>query len=194
MKYARNTLSHALPLLALAAALGAGAARADEYGDVSQLLRSGKLTQALARADQYLAAKPRDPQMRFIRGVIQTEAGQLAEAAVSFTQLTQDYPELPEPYNNLAVLYAGQNQFDQARAALEMAIRNHPGYATAHENLGDVYARLASQSYSKALELDARNASVPPKLALIRTLFAPATKAQKPVSAPAPAARANGAQ
>ena len=179
MKYARNTLSHTLPLLVLAAALGAGAARADEYGDVSQLLRSGKLTQALARADQYLAAKPRDPQMRFIRGVIQTEAGQLAEAAATFTQLTQDYPELPEPYNNLAVLYAGQNQFDQARAALEMAIRNHPGYATAHENLGDVYARLASQSYSRALELDARNASVPPKLALIRTLFTPAPKAKK---------------
>ena len=53
-----------------------------------------------------------------------------------------------------------------------MAIRTNPGYATAHENLGDVYAQLASQSYSRALQFDARNTAVPLKLALIRELFA----------------------
>jgi tetratricopeptide (TPR) repeat protein len=46
-----------------------------------------------------------------------------------FSKLTEDYPELPEPYNNLAVLYAQQKQYDKARTALEMAIRIHPGYA-----------------------------------------------------------------
>ena len=100
-------------------------------------------TEALAKADAYIAGKPRDPQMRFLRGVILTEQGKQAEAIAAFTQLTQDFPELPEPYNNLAVLYAAQSQFDKARAALEMAIKLNPDYATAHENLGDVYARLA---------------------------------------------------
>jgi len=171
--------------LALAVALSATAAHADDYADVNALVRSGQLPQALAKADQYLAAKPRDPQMRFIKGVIQTEAGKPADAIATFTKITQDYPELPEPYNNLAVLYAGQNQYDKARAALEMAIRTNPSYATAHENLGDVYAKLASQAYSKALQLDGGNSAVPPKLALIRTLFSAETKNQKPTAAPA---------
>lgn len=159
----------------------ASTAHADDYADVNILVRAGKLTEALTKADQFLAAKPRDPQMRFIKGVIQTEAGKPADAIATFTQITQDYPELPEPYNNLAVLFAGQSQFDKARAALEMAIRTNPSYATAHENLGDVYAKLASQAYSKALQLDGGNTGVQPKLALIRTLFAPDAKGQKPL-------------
>lgn len=175
-----------LGIACLFALFAATAAHADEYDDVNALLRSGKLAEALSKADQYLAAKPRGPQMRFIKGVIQTEAGKVADAIATFTQITQDYPELPEPYNNLAVLYAGQSQFDKARAALEMAIRTNPSYATAHENLGDVYAKLASQAYSKALQLDGGNAGVQPKLALIRTLFAPDAKGQRP-SASTPA-------
>jgi len=175
-------LSAVLRWLALAAALSLTAAHADDYTDVNDLVRSGKLAEAMAKADQYLAGKPRDPQMRFIKGVIQTEAGKPSDAINTFTKITQDYPELPEPYNNLAVLYAGQNQFDKARAALEMAIRTNPSYATAHENLGDVYAKLASQAYSKALQLDGGNAGVQPKLALIRTLFSAESKAQKPAS------------
>ena len=175
-------------IVVLAVTFSAPAVYADDYADVNVLVRSGKLAEALARADQYLVGKPRDPQMRFIKGVIQTEAAKPAEAITTFTQITQDYPELPEPYNNLAVLYAGQGQFDKARAALEMAIRTNPSYATAHENLGDVYAKLASQAYSKALQLDGANTGVQPKLALIRTLFAPDAKGQKPVTAPQAAA------
>jgi ketosteroid isomerase-like protein len=192
MTHGSQALPKTLRLLTLAAALLATSAWADDYGDVNQLLRSGKHAEALTKADQYLTGKPRDPQMRFLKGVIQTEAGRPADAISTFTKLTEDYPELPEPYNNLAVLYAGQSQFDKARAALEMAIRTNPSYATAHENLGDVYAKLASQAYSKALQLDAGNTGVPPKLALIRELFAPTGKSPQvaagaPAVAPAPA-------
>ena len=172
--------------MALAAAMVAGTAHADDYADVSQLVRAGKLTDALNKADLYLAGKPRDPQMRFLKGVIQRDSGKTTDAIATFTRLTEDFPELPEPYNNLAVLYAGQSQFDKARTALEMAIRTNPSYATAHENLGDVYAKLASQAYNKALQLDASNTAVAPKLALIRELFNPAAaKGQRPTAAPA---------
>ncbi|MFN5349591.1 MAG: tetratricopeptide repeat protein [Polaromonas sp.] len=176
----RVRIATAFQTVCVAALLAITSAHADEYDDVNALVRSGKLADALVKADQYLAGKPRGPQMRFIKGVIQTEAGKPADAIATFTQITQDYPELPEPYNNLAVLYASQSQFDKARAALEMAIRTNPSYATAHENLGDVYAKLASQAYSKALQLDGGNAGVQPKLALIRTLFAPDAKGQRP--------------
>lgn len=163
-----------------------GAALAD-YAEVNRLMRAGQLAEATAKADQFLAAKPKDPQMRFLKGVILTEQSKPQEAITAFTKLIEDYPELPEPYNNLAVLYAGQSQFDKARAALEMAIRTNPSYATAHENLGDVYAKLASQAYSKALQLDGTNTGVQPKLSLIRDLFAPGAKGQRPTSASAAA-------
>ena len=188
MKHGSAKSIHLIRLIALVATLHLSLAHADDYSDVNQLVRAGKLSEAMTRADHYLAAKPRDPQMRFIKGVIQRESGKTSDAIATFTKLTEDYPELPEPYNNLAVLYASQSQYDKARAALEMAIRTNPSYSTAHENLGDVYAKLASQAYNKALQLDSGNTAVQPKLSLIRELFDPSAKGQRPVvPAPAPA-------
>ena len=192
MKQVRRTLPRLLRLLALTALVGTGAAQAqaNDYAEITQLLKAGKAAEALTKADQRLSATPRDPQLRFLKGVAQADSGKPADAVATFTKLTEDYPELPEPYNNLAVLYANQNQLDKARTALEMAIRTNPSYATAHENLGDIYAKLASQAYNKALQLDAANAtSLKPKLALIRELFsADAAKGAKPAAAaPAPA-------
>ena len=192
MKQVRRTLPRLLRLLALTALVGTGAAQAqaNDYAEITQLLKAGKAAEALTKADQRLSATPRDPQLRFLKGVAQADSGKPADAVATFTKLTEDYPELPEPYNNLAVLYANQNQLDKARTALEMAIRTNPSYATAHENLGDIYAKLASQAYNKALQLDAASAtSVKPKLALIRELFsADIAKGAKPAAAaPAPA-------
>jgi tetratricopeptide (TPR) repeat protein len=150
--------------------LSVQAVRADEVADVQKLLAAGKNVEALQKADQFLTAKPRDPMMRFLRGISLSQANRTAEAITAFQKLTEDFPELPEPFNNLAVLYAQQGQYDKSRSALEMAIRTNPSYATAYENLGDVYAKLASQAYSKALQIDTRSA-VAPKLAMIRDLF-----------------------
>ena len=184
MKTVRCAIFTALRLLTLAVAFTTSLAYADDYSNVSQLLQAGKFNEALVKADRFLVAKPRDPQMRFLKGVSQGYSGKTSDAINTFTKLTEDYPELPEPYNNLAVLYAGQNQFDKARAALETAIRTNPSYATAHENLGDVYARLASQSYNKALQLDGANTAVPPKLALIHELLNPGNKGTHPAICP----------
>jgi tetratricopeptide (TPR) repeat protein len=156
-------------------ALGVSHAWADEYTDITKLMKGNQMSEAMAKADQYLASKPRDPQMRFLKGVIQSETGKANDAINTFSRLTEEYPELPEPYNNLAVLYANGGQFDKARNSLEMAIRTNPSYSTAHENLGDIYAKLASQAYAKALQLDNTNTAVSPKLALIRDLFTPTT-------------------
>lgn len=149
--------------------LGAGA-RADELQDATQLLKSGQHREALARVNKALAAKPRDPQARFLKAVILTEQGNTREAIDIFTRLTQDFPGLPEPYNNLAVIYAAQGQYEKARVALEQSIRTHPSYATAYENLGDVYAKLASQAYDKALQLDKSNTGAQNKLSLVREI------------------------
>ncbi|MET3378506.1 MULTISPECIES: tetratricopeptide repeat protein [Variovorax] len=170
---------------ALLFSLWGSAVHANEYDDVNALLRQGKSNEALAKADTYIAGKPRDPQMRFLRGVILTEQNKQAEAITAFTQLTQDFPELSEPYNNLAALYASQSKFDQARNALEQALKLNPNYATAHENLGDVYARLAAQEYVRAQQFASTNASVAPKLALIRQIFSSKAEAEA-AALPAP--------
>lgn len=170
---------------ALLFSLWGATAHANEYDDVNLLLRQGKSNDALAKADTYIAGKPRDPQMRFLRGVILTEQGKQADAITAFTAMTQDFPELSEPYNNLAALYASQSQFDNARNALETALKLNPNYATAHENLGDVYARLAAREYVRAQQFASTTASVAPKLALIRQIFSSKAEAD---AAPLPAA------
>ena len=161
----------AVAALLLCAALRAGPGLADEYQDIQALYKQANRSEALNRLNAYLTQHPKDARARFLKGVILTEQKRTEDAIAVFTALTQDFPELPEPYNNLAVLYAGQGNYDRAREALEMAIRTHPSYATAHENLGDIYATLASQAYDKALKLDGRNATAGKKLALIRELF-----------------------
>src|SRR5574343_2048806 len=139
----------------------------------------------MEKVDAYLSSRPKDAQGRFLKGLIFTEMNKPAEAIAVFTKLSEDYPELPEPYNNLAVLYAQQKQYDKARTALEMAIRNHPYYAIAYENLGDVYAKLASQAYDKALQLDCSNSATQNKLALIRDLISTSgTGNGKPTATP----------
>lgn len=145
-------------------------ARADDVQEAAKLLRAGQHKQALDLVNKVLTAKPRDAQARFLKGLIYTEQGKSKEAIEIFARLTQDYPELPEPYNNLAVIYASQGQYDKARAALEQSIRTHPSYATAYENLGDVYAKLASQAYDKALQIDSSNTAAKNKLSLVREL------------------------
>jgi len=180
-------------LRALAFGLAIGFAApvfADNLPEVQRLIKQGQFPQALEKVDAYLSSKPKDAQGRFLKGLIFTEMNRPGDAVAVFTKLTEDYPELPEPYNNLAVLYAQQKQYDKARTALEMAIRTHPSYAIAYENLGDVYAKLASQAYDKALQLDNSNAATQNKLALIRDLISTSSKPNVRPTAPAPTAPA----
>ena len=158
---------------------GPAVAQSDELQETSQLLKQGQLDRALERVDAYLKTRPKDARGRFLRGLILVEQNKPNDAIKIFTDLTQEFPELPEPYNNLAVLYASQGQYDKARSALEMAIRTHPSYATAHENLGDIYAKMASQAYDKALQLDKANAPLQTKLNLIKDLFSDSPRPPK---------------
>jgi tetratricopeptide (TPR) repeat protein len=177
-------------LVALAIFGSLPSVRADDLQDAQRLLKAGQQREALERVNRALSANPRDPQARFLKGVIFTEQGKKQDAIDVFSKLTQDYPNLPEPYNNLAVIYASQGQYDKARAALEQSIRTHPSYATAYENLGDVYAKLASQAYGKALQLDASNTGAQNKLSLVRELVREPAKPVATASAAAPAKEA----
>ena len=109
--------------------------------------------------------------LRFLKGLVLTRLNELDKARDLFIELTNEHPDLPEPYNNLAVIYASQGDFEKAQEALQQAIRTHPSYTIAHENLGDIYAKRASKAYNQALQLDADNSSAKAKLSLINDLF-----------------------
>lgn len=141
------------------------------YDEVSRLTRAGQLDQAMERAQRYLQSNPRDPQMRFLLAMAQNQKGDTAAAQESYTRLTQEFPELPEPHNNLAVLHAAAGRYDDARVALEAALRANPRYAVAHENLGDVYARLAQRAWQRSQQIDAGNPRLEAKLKAVQTLL-----------------------
>ena len=144
--------------------------------EASAMVKDRQFANAHAKIDVLLAQRPREPQARFLKGVVQTEQGQDAGAIATFSALIQDYPELPEPYNNLAVLYAQKGEYEGARIALESAVRTAPDWAIAHENLGDIYIRLGAAEYATAAKLDRANKAAAAKLNLARELIAPTPK------------------
>jgi len=146
-------------------------AYADELKDISQMVDQGHSVAAIDKLNTYITSNPKNAQALFFKGVLLAELGQSDEAIKVFLDVTEKFPALPEPYNNLAVLYASKGQFDKARIALEAAIKTHPSYATAHDNLGDIYARMAAEAYDKALQLDSSNTHIQTKLSLIKDLF-----------------------
>ncbi len=166
---------HLLLLLCLLTLAVPVSARADEIKDIRKLVEDHQLPAALTRLDAYLDTHPKDPQALFLKGLVFTEQKKHVDAIRIFQTLTEDYPGLPEPFNNLAVLYAEQGMYPKARDALLQAIKTHPTYATAQENLGDIYAKMASEAYRDALRLNTTNPVAMAKLALVRTLFVAGT-------------------
>jgi Flp pilus assembly protein TadD len=154
-----------------------------ELREINQLSEQGNQAAALDKVNAYLSSNPKNAEAMFMRGVILVELGKRDDAIKAFTDLSEKFPNLPEPYNNLAVLYADQGQYDKARKALESAIKTHPSYATAHENLGDIYARMASEAYDKALKLDTSNSRAQNKLAMITDLFGGKRAVARPTTA-----------
>jgi Flp pilus assembly protein TadD len=140
--------------------------------EIGELMKAGRNDEALKRADARLKDNPRDAQVRFMRGVILAEQGKTVEAAAVFETLTQEFPELPEPYNNLAVIHAAQGRYDSAYRLLQQSLAAQPNYVTAYENLGDLYLSMAEQAYGKALALDADNRIAKVKLETARELNA----------------------
>jgi Flp pilus assembly protein TadD len=146
--------------------------------EASALVKDRQYANAESKLDALLAQRPREPQARFLKGVAETELGKTDAAIAVFRALIEDFPELPEPYNNLAVLHAQRGEYESARLALETAIRTAPNWAVAHENLGDIYARLAATQYDRAAKLDRDNKTAPVKLTLVHDLLAPGAQAK----------------
>jgi len=111
---------------------------------------AGQRQQAVLTLEAALKQTPDELKLRFALGVMRMELGDQASAQQIFMQLTEDFPDLADPYNNLAVIHASQGDLDRARIELEQALRLQPSHAQAQENLGDVLLRQALRAYQRA--------------------------------------------
>ncbi len=167
-----STRCSARLLVACIALFGLTSAHADEASEVRALVAQGDLVNALARVERATAANPRDVSLRFLQGVVLMDMKRDDEAMAQFTRMAQDYPELPDPYNNIALLYVRAGQPELARQALETALRNDPTHRTARANLGQVHLMLAVKAWEQAAAGGPTGGSLQRKLEAARTLLA----------------------
>ena len=142
--------------------------QSDPHDQVKKLLRQEKFERAEILVDKFMAVNPRDPQMRFWKAWITDRTGDKQVALDMYLSLTQDYPEIAEPFNNLAVLYAAKGQFSVAKEALDAALRANPNYADAHENMGDVLIQLANYSFKRSLQINPAQRGVSRKINILK--------------------------
>jgi tetratricopeptide (TPR) repeat protein len=164
------TWRSATPVL-LAALLLAPAAHADEFGELRALLARGEAATALPRLEKASAADPRDVQMRFLLGVALMDLQRDDEALAHFGRMAQDYPELPDPQNNIALLHARAGRLEAARQALEAALRNDPTHRAARTNLGQVHLLLAVQAWELAAAEGPLDTALLRRLEAVRALL-----------------------
>jgi len=139
--------------------------------EIKLLVKNGKYVRAETITNNSIKNNLNNPELLFYKGIIETNIGKNNQAIDTFRNLTERFPELPEPFNNLAVLYAEKGQYTLAKEILEQAIKTNPSYLTAHINLGDIFTKMASEAYNNALEIDKSNNIAITKLSMITQLF-----------------------
>ena len=156
-----RVMTHVLPLLLC---IFCTASWADTLTEIEELIQNKQWALAQQRIDA--ASKPNtkaaeSPQWRLLNSQVLSGQGKAQEAIDLLQSLIQEFPELPEPYNNLGVILAAQGQFDAAANALKSAVQARPNYKIALKNLGDLYTAMAQQAYAQAQNVNTGPARLP---------------------------------
>lgn len=120
------------------------------FDDAQQLWLKGQRQQAIQTLEAAVQTDPGSARLRFALAVMRLEDGDKTGAEALLKALTEDFPDLPDPYNNLAVIYAARGELDAAQEALTRAVTLQPEHTQAQENLGDVLLQLAARAYGRA--------------------------------------------
>lgn len=140
--------------------------------EIQNQLASGNYAIALRLLEQKLTSHPDDVEARFLQGVTFVLLRRPEQASSVFLSLSREYPQLPEPANNLAVLQAQRGDLVAAQSTLEGVLQKHPDYSPAYENLGDVFTARAEAAYARAQELDASGGVLKEKQLILSQLRA----------------------
>ena len=136
-----------------------------------KLVQEGRYQEALSTLSVELKRRPRDGQLLLLQGSALSLSGRKTEAMKIFSWMANEKIETAAAYNNMGVIHVSQGDYDSARGALEFAVIADPSYATAHQNLGNIYSNLASQAYRRALQLDRSDSTLPTKVAQLAELL-----------------------
>jgi Flp pilus assembly protein TadD len=165
-----------LPALRRAAlallAFSAMPAHSDAAAEVRELIGRGDLAAALQRAEKAVVADPGDAQLRFLRGVVLMDLHRDTEALALYIEMTQRYPELADPYNNIALLQVRAGHLEQARQALLAALRSDPRHRIARINLGQVELMLALEAWEEAASQGPVDPPLQHRMEAVRALLA----------------------
>jgi Flp pilus assembly protein TadD len=156
LQTAQNTPTLATPFIVLQNATADTSPKNGIPANIAKLIKDKQWNEALKAIDAEAKKSPRNVQILFVRTRILIEQGQLESARQALVAFIDKYPEIPEPYNNLAVLYARAGKLDLARDNLEMCIKLSPNYAIGLQNLGDIYTLIAASYYDKAFKQNRR--------------------------------------
>ena len=146
------------------------------YEDIQILIEKDKYKEALNLAEDHLSRNKTDIRFQFLKGLILVHLNRYTDAERIFHKIADENPALPEPLNNLAVIYAIQGKYIEAEEMLKKALDTNSNYATTYNNLGDIYAKAASHAYNEALGLGTSKAANQEKLLLLNQLILPQTK------------------
>lgn len=123
---------------------------AGELERAQQQWLQGHQADAKKTLEAALAEDPNNARMRFTLALMRMESGETAQAETLLRRLTEDFPDLADPFNNLAVILAARGDMDAAQEALQRAVSLQPEHVQAQENLGDVLLQLAARAYAVA--------------------------------------------
>lgn len=151
-------------------------AHADDAGDIRTLLQRGESAAALARAEAAIAAQPRDAGLRFLRGVALIDLARDADALAHFEAMCQEYPDLPDAWNNVALLQVRAGRLEAGRVALQSALRADPSHRIARANLGLVYLMLAAEAWEQLAGTGPVDPALVRRLEAVRALLAGASR------------------
>ncbi len=118
---------------------------------LQQLIAEQRYDAAAASGEQLLQQNSRHARARFLTAYAYQMQRKHNQAEAHYQALIEQDPTLPEPRNNLAMIYLSRGNYDRASQILVDAINTHPSYATAYENLSQIYKGIASEAYRRAV-------------------------------------------
>jgi tetratricopeptide (TPR) repeat protein len=129
----------------------AAASAATSVKQVQQLLEQQNYVDAANAGEQLLLQSPEHARTRFLTAYAYQMSAQTDKAVMLYQDLIKDNPDLPEPRNNLAMIYLAQGDYDRASQLLVEALNTSPSYAIAYDNLSQIYKGIASEAYRRAV-------------------------------------------
>lgn len=129
---------------------------------IDRLIVENQWRDALKHIAQALKHNPQNVQLKFKRAVIYSRMGDNPTAKRYFNELIRFYPEIVEPYNNLAAIYASEGNLVKARELLLQAVTINPNFSMGYENLGDLALQGKNPDTAQALQYYEKAASLAP--------------------------------